>query len=706
MTFLEIWPGPRPLDAGDKGGVLAGREKELRQLHEACRTYDIIQITAESGIGKTSFVEAGLRPMLAVTDAVVPKRMLWPEATAGVGLESVAPDQAAERVYRKLIGADPLDDDLDAHDALLGVIGDRPAVVILDQYEELIRYQETLGKALLRLVARTAHEARVPHIVISRSEWVEKLRPLEGSGAAIWPLRLSEIIDPQALKTIVTSPARDIAQFDDAATELLVHAWIAARAEAERQRVQRLGAEDVPTVGLLHFHALLRLFARWADANDPPSHVTTAYIESFFRRYRVEYVETRDVPAANPTYVGKEVDPRFALWLIDNALAMYVRDQITHALRDNLSDHSIRWRNGPALQLARVAPVLRSAGFKVPQSLLSLVPIALSDELPGQAFDISHQLYAAGDVADPLARQAIFDSHFGDATEIGAGIAAGWRDADVVGEMVRCLHFALESVSHSSVNVLRRFVGSGQPIYELVHDGMGPALLRWAREFAGSDVAQIGTIAGQPGSLLTAGVDGGDVGTWTVRERAFWGLALRDEDTVVVEKMGRPQSLIRADAFSDLVIQQGDFIGAKFAGTHFSNVVFEDCKLVSTLFENCVLDNVTFRVTDPGTSGLLNLLTIRFTPQAGETARRTGVTFSGLPTATGLFFEGVQGGSWRFERCSVRSLVVVTAQSGPDEAVFDFSDGTEIRPLVIYGSGSVRRVTSDDSVVIEAPHGY
>lgn len=691
-NFSEIaWPGPRPLDP-NSSIALAGRERELEEIAEQTRTYDVIQITAPSGVGKTSFIEAGLRPMLAAAERYVPDRMLWPKATAGIGLTDVTPAVAAERVYRKLVGADPLDDELDPYDALLKVANGRRTVVVLDQYEELLRYQRTLGQELLRVVARTARDTRMPHIVISRSEWVDDLRPLEAAKTSLWPMRLGEVTQVEALRNIVENPAKERGvDFEPEASLLIAQTWLDARSQAEQQRAHRLGADAIPVIGLLHFHALLRGFARWGDAEigDFDGTVRVGIVKRFLASFT-------DAHAASDL-ASRDDDETFALWLCDHALESYVGTQITTALRDELEGDlpdGLRWRNGPALLLARITPMMRSAGFKLPQSLLSLVPLAVTQELtPGPARSLARKLETVDDITKADQRQAMLDAEFRD-KELGAGVGADWSDAEVVGEMLRALCFALERVSEPNVNVLRQFVGSGQPVYELVHDGMGPALSRWASDFIDSDVAQIGTIAGQPGSLLFAPVVGQHLRDLSEGERGFWGISGTNEaDRVVLERVGRPQSLIVSKEISDVVFERADFSGAMFKGTHFRNVVFKDCKLVSTLFRDCVLDDVRFVTENDDAAGQLNLLTIRFgDPTVAVQAR---VRFIGLPTTTGVFLEGINGGEWEFSKSEIRSLVVVTADKPTADAVFKTTEST-VLPLAVYGPGVVRREPPDD----------
>jgi len=58
------WPGPRPLRASDGAHLLVGREQEITNFRHEVATYRLILMTGESGVGKTSLLEAGLIPAL------------------------------------------------------------------------------------------------------------------------------------------------------------------------------------------------------------------------------------------------------------------------------------------------------------------------------------------------------------------------------------------------------------------------------------------------------------------------------------------------------------------------------------------------------------------------------------------------------------------------------------------------------------------
>ena len=71
--FLEVenrcpWPGPRPLQTGDDGASesrqLRGRDHEVSDLAMACVSNHVVVLHGQSGVGKSSIINAGLVPTL------------------------------------------------------------------------------------------------------------------------------------------------------------------------------------------------------------------------------------------------------------------------------------------------------------------------------------------------------------------------------------------------------------------------------------------------------------------------------------------------------------------------------------------------------------------------------------------------------------------------------------------------------------------
>jgi hypothetical protein len=697
MSAAKIgWWGPRPLDERTQ---LVGRERELDELYDRFRTYHVVTLTAESGVGKTSFVNAGLRPMLTskTLNTFIPPGLTWPEATsrAGIGQATAGAQTSADRLYRVTIGGRP--DDPRSHEEVLTELADgRPVVIVLDQFEELLRYQSNLGVELLRLVGRTARDLDVPHLVIARSEFGERLRPVEVRGAAVWRLSLSELKDESVLRDIAIGPpaAADVT-LEDPATKLLCGWWSDARLVVASQRVRSVGTEGLAEIGLLHFQALLWSLGEWLGPREPGDRITAETLRRF-----VDHCASDRGP--HETLANAET------WLLQDALVEYVavsagRLADKETVTIDGSERHIRWRNGPRLMLARVAPALTAAGFKQPQTLHSLLPQGLGDELTARvASDLVETLQKDQEnVRTPAERaEARVDAirrHVGDF--VSAGLASTWEDSSalaVVQEMIDCLHAALQAMSDPEVNILRAFERPGEPIYELVHDGMGSALKQWARQVLDEPISVIGAIGRQRGrSVQVARIDAAMFGHLDDREVARWGDVDITRDAsggvseVEIRGLGWPASATIGTHFANVRLTECDFSGASFVACTFENVTFDRCVLRGALALRCQLLGLTVKlgVLDRLKEDRLNLFTIK-NPK-GEIA----VSFVDVAAATGVFIEGVGGGKCSFVNSELRHLVVTA--HGPLELDF-----VKSRALPLSAPDRHTNVTADDASIL------
>lgn len=647
------WHGPVPLRPGSG---LAGRAGELRELLDARRTYDVIVLTAWSGVGKTSFVDAAVIPTLQRDGRrFVPTPVRWQDALDAAGLRSGAvsdPRAGAERLYRVVIESDP-GSTKPIDEVLADQARGRPPIIVLDQFEELLRYHAQLAEELLRVAGQTARDVGVPHVVIARAEYRERLRPVEVPSAAVWSMSLSELSE-QSLPSVIRGPAK-VAKVEvtEDAVNLLVGWWTKARSVVGKRQLQGVVTEAIADVGLLHFQSLLWSFKHWAVARGETGHLIDERMVGEYATARTnEKAYTEPTPA----------------WVFQDALVQYVRNQ-ADKLGDAAGKHqqdgaAPTWRNGPRLLLARVAPALTAAGFKQPQTVHSLIPHALGDELtPRRASQFAESLQHGGSETESSLLKGFRDS--GPSKRDGvqpAGIASanGWDGAKVVAEMLSALREALRHMSEPEINILRAYGRTGESIYELVHDGMGAALKEWAKAFLEQPVATIGVIAEQPGravvgaklgpAMLVAPGAGaaelwGAVGPWK-RPR-------RKEAMIAISRLGWPGSAIIDTTFEDICLNRCNLRGASFIGCTFKNVVFKDCDLVATLLLDCRLQDVTF---DGAKSDELerpvDLLTIK------NPSDSSSVTFDHLPTTTGLFLVGLTGGKWSIRDSTVRHLVV------------------------------------------------
>lgn len=679
MPLKDIaWTGPRPLEDGE---ALVGRERELREIDDACSTHHVILLTAASGVGKTSFVRAGLIPRLRAGDRTfVPDIVRWPQATSDAGLANLkleAPD-AAERLYRVVLGTDP--DGTEPLDAVISELaGDRAVVVVLDQFEELLRYQPNLAGALLRLVGRTARDLDCAHIVIARSEFSDGLRAAEVRQALVWPLRLSEL-SKDALAGLLEHPiVPDDVTVEAAARQQLLEWWEASRKHVASQQLHRIGAEGTAPIGLLHFQALLWSFHQWAVARDLGDQIR--------KRALSEYVRERARELGNDPNEPES-------WLLQDAVVGYVGEQ-TRLLTDQLvapgaGAEPIAWPNGPRLMVARIAPSLTASGFKQPQTLYSMLPYALGEELKTQpASELAERLQGTTRPQRDRALAQFDDPDDGKIEPAGRARKEAWRGGAVVGEMIKCLHAGLHALSDPRVNVLREFDRPDEPIYELVHDGMGAALKSWASDFLASPLADIGVIAKQRGrAVIGTQFNHEMIERTDLRE---WGTVERYENAdgepmVKVYGIGWPGSVIMTE-FTNIHFVECDFAGASFIKADLGNVVFERCNMTATLLRECVMKGVTI-IGDPGADEGANLLTIKGPLDV------TSVRLERLPRTTGLFLQELTTGEWTISDSEINHLVIEADE--PVEVRFENTSASAVST-----SPAVTLVKDDPGRVLE-----
>jgi len=640
------WPGPRPFDP--KGGHrLYGRDREVRELRHRLGQHRVVLFHAHSGVGKSSLLNAGLYPALKRNKQIV-LLCTWGDLAEGGGddpgaeffagallsglteagaLSELCRTYQSEHAHRPFIEA-----------ALEALQSDqfKSPVLVFDQVEEVMRRDRPLAAAFFAEVGDVAYNyPSLAQIVSFRSEYkaYETLdKSLVSSRIAteyeLLPLDEDEVVEAICL------PARDWSaetgmplEVDEKGARELVSWWTQARElqtgigsiawrqdlpEHERAQLARdikeLGESEV---GLLHVQAVLdAVFQCWLakDGERPP-----VIDQTFVTAFRDELV-----PDA--------VTDRASARVMVEALRQYIRRTFQRACQAPLDGVPrpiagvVRALVEPAA--ARMAPMLSSSGFKTAKEVGELGCEAVTKLLTPLPVDAGW----VGEAVKALARELTEDNDDApqDLSVVGIGVAQEDESADVdphsllgptaledaplvagparqLGlspsqvESAAALAAAVAIAAMANEQVLRKSPTSRQAIYELVHDGFGPALRSWGagvserpRKWIDSPVTVLGediiwsetdAIGGKDES--TAKIDG------SLIEGARWvGCWI---GTLPDEKRLRMWGL--------------QFSGAELRGSviehaHLKDVEFVDCRLNGVLFRDCIMENVLFKWTD------------------------------------------------------------------------------------------------------------
>jgi hypothetical protein len=656
-TIADIaWPGPRPISFEKEGGedalkALVGREEELEELRSFCQTYSVIEITAPSGVGKTSFL-AGAMLHLHSHGVEMVKAMPWMDAIdayEGLGGEATA-DHDPLPLYCISLGLPRCGSLSELRGAVRALDEEKRCVCVFDQMEELLRYERALGANLLELIGRVAAGTRVPHLVVARTEFRDQLRPVEVREAPTWHMLLPELSDPEVIRNVVERPVPDGVALEDGVAERVVAWWKSARSQPRSGELHESPYPAASECGLLHLQALLWALRCWAVESPAvdPQLLTVANLEEY------------------AVHNGLSPDPSEGGGLMADALRSYIASAIA-GFKSNA------WPNGPRLMLARAAGHLSSAGFKVAQPVSNLVARAIQEELGSSksGWDGSDRF----DIDKKKGREKAA-AFFADRFQIDpAGVGKKWSREQVAYEIVTALDGVLKRLSEpGGPNVLRRYRHGEDSIYELVHDGVAPALDGWAEKVLEEPIALLGGICIRRGEIFDRDLDSGTFLDDGGGPRPYWsGVSAREvggKRVAAISGIGwhglgvhhpdkaDPDEPPDQVLIEDVVFEDCDFTGTLFKGVVFRNVCFERCEMRGVAMLDCAFHDVAFNRSPmvgaainrgtfhrasfdcTGEPGAMNYVSI-------ETAKPGAiVAIRNLKATAGIFLVGLAGGDW------------------------------------------------------------
>jgi hypothetical protein len=588
------WPGPRPVRDEDRKGQLRGRDDDTTEIVNEIHGHPLTVLMGESGVGKSSLLDSLIRPRLTSEGFRV---LVCHEWSSGGGVVTDIDKFIATKVDDQLpdgmLREGTLAAQIDAHFGQRGVL-------ILDQFEELIRHEPRLFKEVQEWIIDVIQRYDF-HVVVSlRSEYEHRLRELRVDDYQRIDIYLEPISDVVSIREIITSgrdesrPGAEIIATD--VVDEICRLWTLAD-----------GGHSWSGVGLLHLQALL--YALWSRA-EKRAKDSGKPLDSI-------RVELKDLQQGTTRLAAAEDDEgqaRAARGVFANALseAVHLRLDRGRSVYEDIQGRDEYLAEGVRSQIARMADHLTSGGYKVDQDRWHLARLVLEEELKTLGIDDDDDGPAAKIFAD-FARVVDTETHDAEDLEraddesvvADASTGVDWLNADraamvkdltvtkdkepwdldkldvtsgpmmgmppdhVFVEELRRFFFALEWLRVNSLIHLTT-AGEKRTVIALVHDGFGRGLRDWAER---ND-----ELAEQALTLLTAAI--GETYSW--KNTVIGGSA--EEYRLI------PNLRWRACRISGV-----DFKHLVFMNCDFRESTFVDCSFHGVTFVNCLLDGVTFR---------------------------------------------------------------------------------------------------------------
>lgn len=654
------WPGPRPLRRADddRERLAVRRDRDLPELVDDVISHRLVILSGESGVGKSSLVSAGLGSALEsagfevfeLRDWSLPDFKIEGEFLAERFIAKSLNDKYRSHVWNKF--RKELDQPTSFADILdygLKTTDDprpSPVVLVLDQFEELIRYDEALFADMLRWIRQVNRENRF-HLVLSlRSEYAHKLRSIEAKARpfSVAKYVLEPLFETADIAEVLRAGSEKAEKLIEPLAEERILQWWA----------DLLDDSSMPpsSIGLLHVQALLfELYFRQRDrATDGESDVAISLevVEEYERgvvdEYDREMIDQQRHPGKDRQAITRKTFQRALECAIDRKLRQC--EEMYRAAAGTELDRPLLVGTKEAIR--RTVPHLSSGGYKHVQDKWDLARLALDRELKalGLAHDVrardlfkamSEHVSAPGDEVPPdsavdllsgerwalaggrssIKGPILTDAELGlapdqqlertrgnpyleqaglgpapwtvDPDDRSAGMMQGQAPWSVLVEEFRRFLFAIEWMEHADL-IRRTTLPGNRTMLSLIHDGFSDALAAWSstsQDESGPDAA-VHQLTASSGEEFDWKRTGGGLTHWPAFDGGEpAGGDGTSEARVVVNLRWRFCS-VRAD-FRRVVFANCDFRGTRFVDCTFEGVTFVNCLLDSAAFERCQL---------------------------------------------------------------------------------------------------------------------
>lgn len=615
----SFWPGPWSIRDRSRDSQLVGRDDESAEIAYAVRNRNLVVLSGPSGVGKTSLLHIRVIRELRDRGFIVAMCEKWGGAQALRETVANTPgDGASDEISRFLADAlrtqfaeqgIEIDDDARLVEQLDAGYGSQ-VVIVLDQFEEVIRQQPALFDEFRSWIEKVVDGYRVRILVSMRSEYVHRLADLDVARSRRQDIQVAVINDPESIEEIVRRGKAEGqgSMITDAGVARLLELWSRAGTGSRSPRVR-----------LLHLQAaLFVLWSTWIDAGKPAAGepvIDAAQIEELEREAVAWLTTTR---RRRRRTKGNATDRDRAIAFFEYTLVKVVKLHLTMCERvfgevreaAGLFDDDVLIE-GVRGVLVRMAEYLSSGGYKVDQDHIHLAELALHTELDtlgyleeaprvdaarpeDEARDIITEFAALATGRTPLEEDGIsYDWAVApsrvlrkqilsrvkpqsptvsddDESPVTAGPLMGQSPAAVLIEECRRYFLAVQWLEAGEIVRLSP-TDDDSSVVSLTHDGFGQGLNEWADDHDSDPDTDL--------HRVTAAV--GEVFQWPDAQR---------DDAENPFRRGRYVNL----RWRSCRVVKAKFIGIVFMNCDFRGTAFVECVFEGVSFVNCILDGVQF----------------------------------------------------------------------------------------------------------------
>ncbi|WP_156354342.1 nSTAND1 domain-containing NTPase [Gordonia sp. HS-NH1] len=572
------WPGPRPMKEDRYAArQLIGRDTDIKKFKRLLFDTDVVVFTGASGVGKTSMLQVGLVPDLRESGYTVIVCNKWSrrsdEIAAITGDHSDHTAKADQLLQALLSARIPVRARLGLSDgeSLLSALDTYyrdKCVVVLDQFEELMRYQPDAFQWLLRWIENAASLTKIRIVVSLRVEHEHQLNG--SSGLRLGPFsqkryELPPITKPEHVREIVESPNSSRAE---ALGDLSLPVISASASKRIESAWTKAGEEGAPQDrGLLHLQALL--FALWMrgggrciEASDVTKHFPKLNGAALFKAALAEAVEVSvdkcseacistgipDVLAARAKHYVRAMSVHLSSggFKVDHS-----REDLAQLVvfRESLHELSAEARNLGEQARHRLATLVDES-----MAESSIAPLTLNND------------WVAIQRESLLGAEVELPADLGDLT---AGVLLGRSPVESLLEEYRAFYFAIEWLRLCEL-IRITTPEENKTMVSLIHDLFGAGLIQWSSTQGGA----FGGLTAENATHQFSVLRGVRMSWKNLRDKSFL------EGRLLVNQRWK---------YCDV---SGDFRGVTFANCDFQGTVFRDCTFDGVQFVNCTLDDV------------------------------------------------------------------------------------------------------------------